>query len=61
MQQQHKMLRLKQVLELVPASRATIWRWARLGQFPQPIKLGQRTTAWRESDVQAWLASKGAA
>ena len=55
-----KMLRLRQVLEIVPASRATIWRWCRQGNFPRPIKLGSRCTAWREDDVQAWLKERGA-
>lgn len=44
-------------------SRATPWRWAKQGKFPQPVKLSPGCTRWRLSDVEAWEASrnKGAA
>lgn len=45
------LLRLRQVLKLVPVSRSTWWSGVKTGRFPQPIKLGPRTTAWRASDV----------
>lgn len=34
----------------------TIWRWSReiRGNFPQPVKLGIRSTRWRVSDLEAW-------
>ena len=35
-------------------SPATIWRWAREGRFPQPVKLGPGTTRWREEDLQTF-------
>jgi predicted DNA-binding transcriptional regulator AlpA len=31
--------------------RVTIWRWARTGRFPQPIKLTPGTSRWRLEDV----------
>jgi prophage regulatory protein len=34
----------------------TIWRWAREGNFPPPVKLGVRSTRWRLSDLEAWEA-----
>lgn len=39
----------------IPAGQSTIWLWVSRDQFPQPIKLGPRTTAWRGSDLNAWL------
>jgi prophage regulatory protein len=36
-------------------SRSTIYEWMKRGEFPQPVKLGVRIVAWRESDVTAWL------
>lgn len=35
-------------------SRPTIWRWARNGKFPKPIKLGAGSTRWRSADLEAW-------
>ena len=45
---------------LFPVSKSTWWAGVRSGRFPQPVKLGQRTTAWRVEDILA-LIEKGAA
>jgi len=39
-------------------SRSTIYDWIKKGDFPQPVKLGARLVAWRESDVTAWLETR---
>lgn len=56
---EERMLRLKQVLELVPVSKSTIWDWVKKGMFPQPIRLGSKTTCWKMSDIQQYLQSAG--
>ncbi|WP_137702885.1 helix-turn-helix transcriptional regulator [Marimonas lutisalis] len=38
-------------------SRSTLYDWMKRGEFPQPVKLGTRLVAWRESDIDAWLES----
>ncbi len=43
---------------LLPASPATIWRKVKDGTFPEPVKLGERITAWRMEDIEAWLAAR---
>ena len=48
-----KLLRLPQVLEILPISPATWWKGVREGRFPSSIKLGPRTTCWKESDIMA--------
>ncbi|MVM34445.1 AlpA family phage regulatory protein [Spirosoma sp. HMF4905] len=48
-------LRLDQVLQLIPVSKATWWNGCRTGQFPKPYKLAPRITAWKVSDIQQWL------
>jgi len=45
---------------LVPFSSATLWRKIKRNEFPAPVKLSDRVTAWRASDVLAWLQSRGA-
>jgi predicted DNA-binding transcriptional regulator AlpA len=50
------LLRLPQVLSVIPVSRSTWWNRLRSGDFPQPVKLGPRTTAWRASDIADLLA-----
>ena len=37
----------------------TLWRWTKDGRFPAPLQLGLNSIGWRESDVAAWLASRG--
>ena len=48
-----RFLRLPQVLERVPVSKSTWWKGIRDGIFPKGIKLSTRTTAWRESEIDA--------
>ena len=52
-------LRLPQILKLIPVSKSSIWAWIAKGDFPKPCKLGPRTTAWKTSDVWAWIESRG--
>ena len=46
-----KLLRLNAVLSRVPVSRSAWYQGVKDGKFPPPIKLGPKTSAWRESDV----------
>lgn len=45
---------------LLPVTAPTIWRWARDGKFPAPVKLSAGTTAWLLDDVEAWLQQRAA-
>lgn len=40
---------------IVPFSAATLWRKVKSKEFPAPLKLSERVTAWRVEDVRAWL------
>ncbi|MEJ6066557.1 AlpA family phage regulatory protein [Psychrobacter sp. 16-Bac2893] len=55
------MMRAKQVLELVPFGRASLWKFAKNGQFPAPIRVTGGITAWHNKDVIEWLEAQGAA
>jgi predicted DNA-binding transcriptional regulator AlpA len=46
---------------VVPVSPATLWRKCKAGQFPKPVKLSERVTAWRVGDVRAWLIAQAKA
>ena len=45
----------------LPFSAATLWRMAKAGTFPKPIKLSERVTAWKVGDVRSWMAAQSAA
>ena len=43
---------------VVPFSAATRWRKVKAGEFPQPVELSARVTAWRWEDVHTWTQSR---
>lgn len=43
---------------IVPFSSATLWRKVKAGEFPKPVKLSERITAWRVAEISEWLESK---
>lgn len=42
----------------LPFSASSLWRKVANCTFPKPIRLGARTTAWKVSDVRAWIAAQ---
>ncbi|MGN6650868.1 helix-turn-helix transcriptional regulator [Trinickia sp.] len=59
MQVQHdSLLRLPEVLALIPVPRATWYAGVKSGRFPQPVSLGPRCVAWKASEIQR-LVSEG--
>jgi prophage regulatory protein len=52
-----RLLRLSELLALVPLSRATIYRRMREKTFPQALKIGERAVAWRYLDIKNYIAS----
>lgn len=51
----HKILKLPTVIEKTGCGRASIYRKIAEGGFPTPIKLGERSVGWIESEVDDWL------
>jgi predicted DNA-binding transcriptional regulator AlpA len=49
-------VRLPQILEVFPVSRATWWNGVRDGRFPKAHKLTPKTTAWKVEDIRALIA-----
>jgi len=47
------LLRIKQVLKFVPVSRSHWWQGVKKHYYPQPVKLSDRVTCWRASDIRA--------
>jgi|LakWasMet28_LOW6_FD_contig_41_489215_length_2345_multi_5_in_0_out_0_3 predicted DNA-binding transcriptional regulator AlpA len=52
-------IRIASLLVFVPFSSATIWRKVKKNQFPSPVKLSDRVTAWRCEDIRAWIERMG--
>jgi prophage regulatory protein len=41
----------------LPFSAPTLWRKVAAGTFPKPVKLSERVTCWKVSEVRAWMAA----
>jgi prophage regulatory protein len=39
-------------------SRSEIYRRIALGDFPAPVKLGPRASAWHTAEIDAWIAQR---
>ena len=53
-----QLIRPNDVCALTGLSRTSIWRRVRTGKFPAPIELGGGSIAWREEEVEDWIAAR---
>ena len=51
-----RLLRIKQVLELVGLKKATVYQLHKNGQSRRSVKITVRAVGWIEEEVQRWLA-----
>lgn len=51
-----RLLRLPDVEKKTSLGKSTIYRLLNKGEFPKPIKPTATVTAWKESEVDAWIA-----
>lgn len=52
------MLRMKQLTQYTGLSKSHLHHLVREGQFPKPVKLSTRCSAWKREEVDKWLNSK---
>jgi prophage regulatory protein len=52
-------VRLPAILKVYPVGKSTWWAGVKSGRFPKPVKLGERTSAWRVEDIRALIAASG--
>lgn len=51
-------VRLPTILVLVPVGKSSVWEMVRRGDFPAPVRLSKRVTAWRSEDIAKYVASR---
>jgi prophage regulatory protein len=49
-----------ELLKVLPFSGPTLWRKCKDDEFPKPIKIGEKMTAWRNDEVNMWFAEMNA-
>lgn len=54
-QDKARLIRLREVMRKTGLSRSYVYALAQKGQFPKPVKLSERSSAWIESEVQNWI------
>ena len=40
---------------IIPVGKSTWWAGVKSGRFPEAVKLGPRTTAWRVEDIRSLI------
>lgn len=51
-------LRLPAVIRKVGFSKSRIYALIAQGDFPRPVHIGKRASAWIESEVDGWIDSR---
>ena len=56
-----RLIKLPEVVRMTGVPESSVyWRISK-GEFPRPIKIGERASAWKSDDIEAWIAAKVAA
>jgi predicted DNA-binding transcriptional regulator AlpA len=50
-------IRVSEIIKLIPIGKSTWWAGVKAGRFPQSVKLGKRTTAWRVEEIHNLIAN----
>ena len=53
-----RLLRRRQVEELVGLKRAAIYALQKSGRFPRAVKITERAVGWVEAEIYAWLRER---
>ncbi|MGE4502567.1 MAG: helix-turn-helix transcriptional regulator [Thiomicrospira sp.] len=58
MKKSKTLLRINGVKSLTGISKSHIYLLASKGDFPKPIKLGERSVAWVQEEVETWIENR---
>ena len=53
------LMRIPQILKVMPVSKSKFWLMVQKGDFPKPIKIG-RSSFWTIEQVQAFIRERSA-
>jgi prophage regulatory protein len=61
--QDYALLKIQQIIgnpklgipALIPISRSNFWNRVKTGQYPQPVRLGPKSVAWRAYEIKALI------
>lgn len=50
-----KIIRPKELADLLSVSAATLWRMEKSGKLPPKVTLSKRAVGWKETDIKKWI------
>ena len=53
-----RLLRFNEVIERTGKSRSAIYVLVNKGEFPTPVRLGAKSVAFVESEIEAWIEAR---
>ena len=53
-----RLLRLCEVAHVSGMGKSAIYEMIKIGEFPEPVRVGLRAVRWRESEVQHWISTR---
>jgi prophage regulatory protein len=53
-----RLLRLPEVLHHTGLSRSELYRQVASGRFPKAVPISERLRAWRDREIQSWIAQR---
>lgn len=60
MQDDNQLMRRPEVERVTGFRRSQLYLLMSRGEFPRPVRIGERAVAWRASDVRLWIESREA-
>lgn len=58
MEPKNRFLRVRKILSRTGLSRTTIYKMMKDGAFPPNVSIGARSSAWLESEIEAWISAR---
>jgi predicted DNA-binding transcriptional regulator AlpA len=52
------LLKDQDVADLLQIHRNSVWRLLKINAIPKPIRVGQRSTRWLKTDIEAYIANQ---
>ncbi len=53
-----QMLKLPDVSQITRLSRSSIYSFIQKGEFPAPVKIGNKAVAWLDHEIHAWIETR---
>jgi prophage regulatory protein len=55
---ENRFIRMPDLRSKVGLSKSQIYKLIQQGEFPKPIKLGDKIAVWAQTEVEEWMSSK---